>query len=159
MRPANDCVFDHPLAGRLGIVLAGAAICRVYFLDARTPLRSPTSAAARRARRALQAVLDDPHARPEVELQLNGTAFQRRVWAELQRIPPGRVCTYGELAQRLGSGARAVGNACRRNPVPLLVPCHRVVPVRGIGGFAGARGGRWVALKRSLLAREGVEIG
>lgn len=83
-----------------------------------------------------------------------GTPFQQRVWQELQRIPPKKRLTYGELAGRLKSGPRAVGGACRANPIPLLIPCHRVVAANGDGGFAGHTGGPWVEIKRWLLQHE-----
>jgi len=67
----------------------------------------------------------------------SGTPFQQRVWQQLTRIPPGEVKTYGGLAKELNSSARAVGNACRRNLFPVIVPCHRVVSASGIGGYAG----------------------
>lgn len=82
-----------------------------------------------------------------------GTAFQQAVWAALTRIPRGRTATYREVAAAIGRprSARAVGQACGANPVPLLVPCHRVVATGGgLGGFSG--GLRW---KQMLLAREG----
>ena len=88
--------------------------------------------------------------------QLDGTPFQRRVWQVLQKIPSGSTMTYGEVAQQIGSGARAVGNACRANPCPLIVPCHRVVGVDGLGGFSGERGGEKLEIKRWLLQHEGV---
>jgi len=91
---------------------------------------------------------------PRAPVVLAGTRFQRRVWQALADIPPGRPVTYGALAARLGSSARAVGNACAANPVPLFVPCHRVVPVRGTGGYAGHREGRFPAIKRWLLDHE-----
>jgi methylated-DNA-[protein]-cysteine S-methyltransferase len=91
-------------------------------------------------------------------LRLEGTPFQRRVWERLQRIPRGQTLTYGELARELGTGARAIGGACRANRILLLVPCHRVVGRRGAGGFAGHRNGRWPRIKRWLLANEGTEI-
>lgn len=85
-----------------------------------------------------------------------GTGFQRRVWRLIAAIPAGSTRTYSELAAELGSSPRAVGGACRANPYPLLVPCHRVVAVNGLGGFAGDTGGRLLAFKRRLLAHEGV---
>ena len=92
----------------------------------------------------------------DVPLKLRGTAFQKKVWRELCRIPPGEVRTYGELAAKLSTSPRAVGNACRRNPVLLMVPCHRVVSASGLGGFAGKTTGLWPAMKRRLLQHEGV---
>ena len=83
----------------------------------------------------------------------DGTAFQRRVWAELRRIGPGQTRSYGELAARLGlpRAARAVGLANGRNPVALVVPCHRVIGADGsLTGYAGG-----VDRKRWLLAHEG----
>ncbi len=65
------------------------------------------------------------------------TRFQQQVWQTLIQIPPGEVKTYGALAKELGSSARAVGNACRQNCFPLVIPCHRVVSASGIGGYAG----------------------
>lgn len=106
----------------------------------------------------LGAYFEDGTRRFDLPLNLRGTAFQQRVWRALQAIPPGRTATYGQLAKRLGSSARAVGGACRANPCPILVPCHRVVAANGLGGFAGDTSGRKVAVKRWLLRHEGVEV-
>ena len=83
-----------------------------------------------------------------------GTAYQKKVWQALLRIPSGETLTYGELARQLSSGPRAIGGACRRNPVPLLIPCHRVVAANGDGGFAGHTSGQWMDIKRWLLNHE-----
>ncbi|MBK1719557.1 methylated-DNA--[protein]-cysteine S-methyltransferase [Thiocystis violacea] len=91
----------------------------------------------------------------DLPLELEGTPFQQRVWAVLRAIPAGRTRTYGEVAEELGSAARAVGQACRANPCPIVVPCHRVVGRRGLGGFAGDTSGRRIAVKRWLLDHEG----
>ncbi len=88
----------------------------------------------------------------DLDLDLRGTSFQLRVWEELQRIPFGEVRTYGDLALSLGQrgASRAVGGANGRNPIPLIVPCHRVVASDGLGGFTG--GLEW---KERLLVHEG----
>ena len=91
-------------------------------------------------------------------IRLEGSAFQRRVWSGMRTIPAGEIRSYGDLARALGSSPRAVAGACRRNPVALLLPCHRVVSATGIGGYAGATQGEPVARKRWLLAREGVHF-
>ena len=86
-----------------------------------------------------------------------GTPFQRKVWAALRQIPAGQTESYGHLAVALGApkAARAVGGACGANPIPLFIPCHRVVPSGGgLGGFSA--GLPW---KRRLLALEGRKIG
>ena len=82
------------------------------------------------------------------------TPFRRRVWNELQRIPRSETRSYGEIAENLGKrrAARAVGGACGANPVPILIPCHRVLAARGgLGGFSGG-----LAWKQRLLSLEGV---
>ena len=94
----------------------------------------------------------------DLPLKLTGTDFQQRVWAELCRIPAGQVRTYGEIAGILSSSARAVGNACRANPVALVVPCHRVVAKNGAGGYMGQMDGENLDIKRRLLRHEGLEI-
>ena len=81
--------------------------------------------------------------------------FNRRVYEVARTIPPGRTMTYGEIARRLKSVPRAVGQACGRNPYPVVVPCHRVVAADGgLGGFASATGGYLLDAKRWLLAHE-----
>lgn len=93
-----------------------------------------------------------PSALAEVRIAAAGTDFQQAVWSELRAIPTGEVRTYGEVAERIGRPAatRAVGAACGRNPIALIVPCHRVVGASGaLTGFAWG-----VEIKRALLARE-----
>lgn len=87
------------------------------------------------------------------------TPFQQRVLTAVRAIPPGETRSYGWLAEAIGHprAARAVGQAVARNPLPLLVPCHRVVAENGLGGFGS--GTRGLATKRSLLRREGVSYG
>ncbi len=114
----------------------------------------PESVAAPMA--VICAYFERPVSLDRIPLALRGSDFQLRVWAALRSIPVGETRTYGELAAVLGSGARAVGNACRQNPCPLVVPCHRVVARAGIGGFAGAVDGEVLAIKRWLLRHEGV---
>jgi AraC family transcriptional regulator of adaptative response/methylated-DNA-[protein]-cysteine methyltransferase len=88
----------------------------------------------------------------DLPLDIRGTAFQRRVWRELRRIPAGRTASYGEIARRIGKpgSARAVARACASNPLALAVPCHRVIRCDGeLGGYGGG-----VERKRALLERE-----
>lgn len=90
----------------------------------------------------------------ELPLKLTGSDFQQRLCQRLLDIPYGETMTYGELAKQLGSSARAVGGACRRNPIPLIIPCHRVVAANGLGGFSGATEGTKVNVKIKLLQLE-----
>jgi O-6-methylguanine DNA methyltransferase len=97
----------------------------------------------------------EPRVLPPLDLS-SGTEFQRRVWNALRRIASGRTRSYAEVATEIGRprATRAVGGACGANPIPVLVPCHRVLAAnRALGGFSGGLG--W---KRKLLAREGVAI-
>lgn len=100
----------------------------------------------------LQEYFSGERRRFEVPMDLDGTGFQREVWAQLALIPYGETITYRALAHRVGrpTGYRAVGQANGRNPVPIIVPCHRVVASDGLGGYGGG-----LAVKRSLLALEG----
>ncbi len=91
-----------------------------------------------------------PRLLPPLDLS-SGTTFQQRVWQALRRIPLGHTSTYAQVARAVGSprAVRAVGGACGANPVPVLIPCHRVVASHGLGGFSGG-----LAWKRLLLERE-----
>ena len=91
----------------------------------------------------------------ELEIDLVGSAFELRVWNALRAIPWGRTRTYGEIAKAIGdSGAsRAVGQASGRNPLPIFVPCHRVLSATGLGGFSGG-----LDVKQRLLALEGLQL-
>lgn len=89
-----------------------------------------------------------------VKLLKQGSVYRNRVWKELCKIPFGTTITYSELARHIDSFARAVGNACRDNPYPLIIPCHRVVSVNGLGGYSGQTEGDLMAIKIGLLQFE-----
>jgi O-6-methylguanine DNA methyltransferase len=140
-----------------------AGLARLDFPDAKGGDQTPESSdqksdlpVQRWHELATQAVKEalqgrESAAKPPVDLS-GGTAFQRQVWAALQAIPAGQTETYAQLAASLKKpkAARAVGGACGANPVPLLIPCHRVVGAHGgLGGFSG--GLHW---KQKLLGRE-----
>jgi methylated-DNA-[protein]-cysteine S-methyltransferase len=139
----------------LGIHCTDDEILDIDFLEPR-PVQAPRTPLAHEAVRQLRAYLKDAGHCFTLPLAPAGTAFQRRVWAGIAAIPPGGTKTYGELAQAIGSGPRAVGNACGANPFPVVVPCHRVVSTGGgLGGFARQRGGFLLDVKRWLLSHEG----
>lgn len=92
----------------------------------------------------------------DLPLDPSGTAFDQRVWAQMCLIGHGQTRSYGDIATSLGTSARAVGAACGRNPLPILIPCHRVLATGGrIGGYSG---GGSLATKRALLVLEGALI-
>lgn len=89
----------------------------------------------------------------DLPLAPGGSPFERRVWQLMAEIPYGETRSYGELADALAAGPRAVGQACGRNPLPILIPCHRVLAAGGaLGGYSGGKG---VDTKRRLLILEG----
>lgn len=104
-----------------------------------------------RTRAALEAYFDGAPMRFDLLLAPSGTAYQLRVWRALCDIPPGETRTYGEMARLVGGSARAVGGANAANPIPILIPCHRVVAGNGLGGYSGGDG---PATKRFLLSLE-----
>ena len=114
----------------------------------------PRSELAERAARQLERYLEDPDAKFDLPLLVEGTGFQRRVWDAMCSIPRGRTMTYGEMARKLEGEARAVGQACGDNRLPIVIPCHRVVAADGIGGFSHSTGGYLIEAKRWLLLHE-----
>ena len=110
--------------------------------------------------RRIQGFLTNPEGEYlAISLQSQGSLFCNRVWNALTEIPLGQVLSYAELARQLGSAPRAVAQACRKNPYPGIIPCHRVVATSGIGGFMGQAHGDFVEFKRRLLACEREIVG
>lgn len=155
VRGRYQAVTGSPIPGVpcFGIRLQQGYLTGVDFLFHVSP--GFVDAAARPAVAAIEAYLYHSLAPNDLSLRPSGTAYQQRVWAELCRIPSGEVCTYGELARKLHSSARAIAGACRANPLPLLIPCHRVVSADGAGGYLGQRAGTALEIKRWLLQHEG----
>jgi methylated-DNA-[protein]-cysteine S-methyltransferase len=89
-----------------------------------------------------------------VKLLKQGSDYRHRVWAALNNIPLGTTLAYSSLASIINSSARAVGNACRDNPYPVIIPCHRVVSVSGMGGYCGQTEGDLMTIKSKLLNYE-----
>jgi len=147
-----NAVIPTPI-GNLGLMTDDEYITGLVWLADTHPYKPPGSPPAESAGIALREYFHDASAFPRLPLKLTGTGFQRRVWSALQEIPVGRTVTYGQLAKELKTGSRAIGQACRTNPVMILVPCHRVVSAGGLGGFMGKA--RQLQVKRWLLEHEG----
>lgn len=138
----------------LGVRCDEAEVLEIDFLEPQ-PEQAPNNALAAEAARQLRAYIADPDFRFDLPLRPAGTAFQRRVWTQIEAIPNRETRTYGEVAKALHNAPRAVGQACGANPYPLVVPCHRVVASGGgLGGFARHGGGFLLDVKRWLLAHE-----
>ena len=148
--PLGPVTVEVTDRGVCGVVLRPGGVAARATSRARPPLSAEQK---RHLDEALGALRDYFQGRPPAlpTLDLRGSAFDRRVWSALLEIPWGETRTYGELAAALGAprAARAVGSANGRNPVPIFVPCHRVVAAVGLGGYSGG-----LEVKRWLLAHE-----
>lgn len=144
--------------GRLGVRTEDDAIVDIKFVLSERDITQPhhdETPAIGVLRLALAAYWRDASASlAHVPVKLQGTAHQLRVWQALTRIRPGETRCYGEVAVEMGSAAQAVGQACGANPLPLLIPCHRVVSRTGLGGFMQRRNGEALFIKQWLLTHE-----
>ena len=139
---------------KVGVATRDARVIEIRYLAPTVPVAEPVNALAEKAARQLERYREDPDTCFDLPLHVHGTQFQLRLWDALCEIPRGRTLTYGELARRLGGEARAVGQACGDNRLPIVIPCHRVVAANGLGGFAHSTGGYLLEAKRWLLAHE-----
>ncbi|NQW11899.1 MAG: methylated-DNA--[protein]-cysteine S-methyltransferase [Alphaproteobacteria bacterium] len=145
--PAVD--LDSP-TGRLRVVSDGDALVRVTWIGDHAPALEDSDAVSRETAAQLKAYFAGGLTRFDLPIRfVGGGSLDRAVWETMRAIPHGEVWTYGDLAARTGGVARAVGGACGRNPIPIVVPCHRVVGADGkLVGFSGGQG---VATKSWLL--------
>ena len=148
-----DAIIEFPKM-KVAVKTHDGCVTDISYLPPAVKAQAPGNPLAERAARQLERYRNDPNARFDLPLAIQGTEFQRRLWDALCTIPRGKTLTYGELAQRLGAEARAVGQACGDNRLPIVIPCHRVVAANGIGGFAHATDGYLVEAKRWLLLHE-----
>ena len=142
----------------IGIRASDTHVTGIRYLSPSVPALAPKKGTvAFLACVEIQSYLEDARFRFALPLALAGTRHQLAVWEAMQKIPAGKTRTYGDLARDIGSSPRAVGAACGSNPVPIVVPCHRVIAAGGrIGGFMGARTeGFELSIKRWLLEHEG----
>ena len=148
-----DAVVRLPF-GCVGVRTRGNFVQAISFLPDDAECIQPATLLAGRVVDQLLTYCDDSLRSIDLPLAIEGTPFQTRVWSEIVRISPGNTRSYGEIARRLNSAARAVGQACGDNRLPLAIPCHRVVAASGVGGFAHHRGGAYERIKRWLLMHE-----
>ena len=139
--------------GRLILTADDAAIRRIRWEETAAAPLDTNSALLLEARRQIEAYAARTLREFDLPVQPDGDEFQQQVWALMRRIPYGQTMTYGEMANQLGGVAREVGSACGSNPIPIVIPCHRVVG--GGGRMTGFSGGRGVESKAQLLAHEG----
>ena len=123
-------------AGWLQVVYDEHYVHRAVFTES-TAEEPPPSPMGQMVAQEIAAYTKNPHHRFQLPLKPLGSAYQQRVWNALLVIPVGRTVTYGELANALQSSPRAVGQACRTNPLVIFIPCHRVVGKTNQGGYMG----------------------
>ena len=149
--------YDYPVAGRLGIAETDGAICRVFFSGKKKAAAGADFTLAetpliKKAAAQLAEYFDGRRKKFDLPLALQGTDFQVLAWKALQTIPFGKTCSYRDIAEKIGrpKACRAVGMANNRNPVVIIVPCHRVIGQDGdLTGYGGG-----LPVKRLLLELE-----
>lgn len=151
----NQTIITTPI-GQLAVSIVDDQINKLEFVTKRKASQNPAnkSKLLKTLSKQLKAYFNDPNFTFDLPVLPQGTDFQRRVWAAMRAIPTGKTRTYQEIATRLGTSPRAVGNACRANPTPIIVPCHRIVAKQGLGGFAGKTTGFTMTIKQQLLQHE-----
>lgn len=152
-----DVVLVTPI-GTLGVARHKEYVDRISFLDPTSlvPLPNYREGFIKQVEEWFSGYFS--HSRPDYTLPLflnnKGTPYQRKVWRELLQIPFGETITYGELAKDLKTSAQAIGMACKFNPLPILIPCHRVVAKDNIGGYFGETNGANIDIKAWLINHE-----
>jgi methylated-DNA-[protein]-cysteine S-methyltransferase len=150
---ADDiCVLDSPV-GRLRAELADGVLRRLRWTS--QPLRAPRTPAAEAVAKQLAEYFAGRRRSFDLPVETAGTEHQRAVWAYMTAIPYGETRSYGQCAAAIGGNPREVGQACGANPVPIIIPCHRILAADGLGGYSGQGG---LQTKRALLALEGVRL-
>jgi len=148
-----DVVIEFPKF-KVGVQTRDERVVEIKYLPLSAQTIPPRTPLAERAAKQLERYRDDPDTAFDLPLLIEGSELQRGVWDAMCAIPRGRTRTYGELARELGADARAIGQCCGDNRLPIVIPCHRVVAADGIGGFGHAASGYLLEAKRWLLMHE-----
>ncbi|HLD09651.1 MAG TPA: methylated-DNA--[protein]-cysteine S-methyltransferase [Methylophilaceae bacterium] len=147
-----DAIISAPF-GAVGICTQDDFLTEVVLLPTAQAEKSSSNVFTQYVANQISRYFSNPQTSLDVPFAVKGTPFQKRVWQAIAAIPCGQTLTYGELAEKVSSGPRAVANVCGANRVPLLIPCHRVVAKNGLGGFMqGTENG--LKVKKWLLHHE-----
>ena len=151
-------VFPAPF-GAVNIITQDQTLLACALFSERISENIAPNAFSHSIANQVKAYLANPQSPLSATYDIKGTSFQQHVWTEISRIPVGQVLSYSQLADKVGSGPRAVANACGANPIPLFIPCHRVVAKlnvnkNSLGGFMQGKA-NGLAIKQWLLAHEG----
>jgi methylated-DNA-[protein]-cysteine S-methyltransferase len=148
MGPVTSITVESPV-GQLCLTEETGAITRLGWGGVAPGDETPLLV---EARRQIAGYFAGTRTAFDLPLRVDGSAFQQRVCAVIQAIPYGETRTYGDIAAALGASPQAVGRACGANPIPILIPCHRVLGAASLGGYSGAGG---IETKVALLRLEG----
>lgn len=148
-----DAILDFAPC-RIGARFTGEALTGLSYLPLGTPLTRNLDQRAKHLANELEHYTRNPTHVFDLLFVPCGSPFQLRVWRALLTIPAGQTLSYGVLAAQLKTAPRAVGQACGSNPLPLVIPCHRVISANGLGGFMHATRGAPLDIKAWLLRHE-----
>jgi methylated-DNA-[protein]-cysteine S-methyltransferase len=153
----SESYVINSAVGNLSITIVDQKLANINFSQEQKPCAKLTGIAVE-VYDQLQRYFADPKFEFDLPLLLNGTIFQQRIWRELNKIPVGTVVTYKQMADQFNTSPRVVGNFCRENPVPIVIPCHRVVAKNSCGGYGGKITDDMLSIKKWLLKHEGFNL-
>jgi methylated-DNA-[protein]-cysteine S-methyltransferase len=148
-----DYILPSPI-GHLGLNISAKGIQRLFYIKTKQDSNIPAAGFGAKVHQQIMEYFELQRTEFDLPIDIQGTAYQNRVWSEVAKIAYGESLTYGDIAKAINSGPRAVGNACRHNPIPIIIPCHRVVKKSGIGGYCGSVVGKEIQQKDWLLRHE-----
>lgn len=148
-----DYVLPSPI-GNLGLNISAKGIQRLFYIKKKQNTDIPTTGLGAEVHQQIMEYFELQRTEFDLPIDIQGTTYQNKVWDEVAKIAYGKSMTYGDLAKAISSGPRAVGNACRHNPIPIIIPCHRVVKKGAIGGYCGSVAGKEIQQKDWLLRHE-----
>ncbi|MEI8054424.1 MAG: methylated-DNA--[protein]-cysteine S-methyltransferase [bacterium] len=149
----HNCAIASPI-GKLGLTIVGNKLTRIQFLSPGAQLLVAQDSLTCQIVTKIKKYFCNPRLQFKLPIQAIGTPLQKKIWHAIQKIPCGKTVTYSELAQKIGTSPRVIGNACRRNPIPIVIPCHRVVAKTGLGGYFGKTCNDFLKVKKWMLQHE-----
>ena len=145
------CVIETPV-GKLSISTTNNKATKIEFLSPCVRMSATKNSTTNATE--IKKYFNNPKIKLKLPIQITGTPLQQKIWRYLQKIPCGKTITYGELAQKIGTSPRVIGNACRKNPIQIIIPCHRVVAKTNLGGYSGKKNSHFLKIKKWLLEHE-----
>ncbi|MFW0072918.1 MAG: methylated-DNA--[protein]-cysteine S-methyltransferase [Coxiella-like endosymbiont] len=154
---SDDIIYQATVAtpvGKIGVHAPDRFLLGIDYLHDSELIIKPKTIVAKETVEQLLCYFADPKFPFDLPLTLDVTPFQQSVLDALQKIPVGTTQSYAELAKWLNTKAQPIGNACRKNPIPIIIPCHRLVAANDLGGYRSITKGSLLGIKRWLLQHE-----